>query len=460
MTFGKIISNPPVKWALSLIFLALVLYFNFFLERTSFSELILLYAGMFVLYVLFVQQRYWPFKGYMKWMMGIAVLSRLMLLFSFPNLSDDIFRFIWDGRLLAAGIHPFEYTPSEWMTMISHLPIAEQQAWSDLFPKLNSPNYYSVYPPVNQFVFWMATSLFPNSLEASTFVIKFMVISADILLIFLLYKVSLENHASTMPALLYALNPLVIMEFSGNLHFEGMMLMFLVLSLYFIKKDKSLFAALSFAAAVLVKLHPFMLLPFFMKFLGWKKGVRFAGVSVLISFGCMMLFLSLGGDLSLHWAHFLTSLRLYFQTFEFNAGLYYLMRSVGTQHFGYNPIQLNGQILFGLQLILLLILFIRQQKEWHWLVFSIAYGYFGYYLFSTTVHPWYILTMLPFALLIGFRTPLVWTAAIVVSYFAYSTPDWHENFYLLSLEYTCIFVFLIWEMWNRTRVKSETGIQA
>jgi len=443
MSPGRIISIKPVKWLLSLTFLILLAYFNFFLERSSFAQLIILYTGLFVLYILFVQQRFWPFKGYMAWMMSIAVISRIMLLFSFPNLSDDIYRFIWDGRLTSLGIHPFEYLPSEWMQILED---SVKNNWSALFSQLNSPDYYSVYPPVNQLIFLMATTLFPQSITGAAFVVKAIVIAADLVLIFLLYKATLERHASTMPVLLYALNPLVIIEIAGNLHFEGLMLMFLVLSLYLLLRQKTVFAALAFSGAVLVKLHPLMLLPFFLKFLGWRRGFLFTALSMMVSVGVMVLFLAAGGELPVRWDHFLTSLQLYFQTFEFNAGIYYLIRSIGSWYYGYNPIQVVGQFLFVLNAGILLLLFIRQRRDWTGLVFSITYAYFAYYLFSTTVHPWYILTMLPFALLTGFRTPIIWTAVVVVSYYAYSTADWHENFYLLTLEYTCIFAFLVWEV--------------
>jgi len=165
MSLGRIISIKPVKWLLSLTFLILLAYFSFFLERDSFALLIILYTGLFVLYILFVQQRFWPFKGYMAWMMSIAVISRIMLLFSFPNLSDDIYRFIWDGRLTSLGIHPFEYLPSEWMQI---LEVSAKNNWSALFSQLNSPDYYSVYPPVNQLIFLMATLLFCRFINVLT----------------------------------------------------------------------------------------------------------------------------------------------------------------------------------------------------------------------------------------------------------------------------------------------------
>ena len=64
-------------------------------------------------------------------------MIRLMLLFSFPNLSDDIFRFIWDGRMCSLGINPYGYLPSE--IVDNHAALG-----AELYSELNSPNYFTI----------------------------------------------------------------------------------------------------------------------------------------------------------------------------------------------------------------------------------------------------------------------------------------------------------------------------
>ncbi len=74
-----------------------------------------------------------------------GLVFRLLLLFSLPNLSDDVYRFICDGRLAANGINPFSHLPAEIMQMPPVTGITKE-----LFGELNSPRYYKIYPTVLQ----------------------------------------------------------------------------------------------------------------------------------------------------------------------------------------------------------------------------------------------------------------------------------------------------------------------
>ncbi|MCB0503522.1 MAG: hypothetical protein KDD32_12640, partial [Bacteroidetes bacterium] len=344
--------------------------------------------------------------------------------------------------LINNGFNPFDFRPSDFIND-HNSTIAPLQL---LFDKMNSPNYFSVYPPVNQYIFSLATFLFPNSIAGAVLIIKLFLFGFELLSIFSLYKVTQQLHWNKNAVLWYALNPLVIIEFCGNLHFEGIMIGFLLFSIYLLTINRHLLSAFIFSGAILTKLHPLMLLPFFLKYLSGKRGFNFVfivGIScVLASAPLMLPFHSSLSRLN----NIGNSLELYYQTFEFNGGLYYLLRAVGYHIYGYNAIQLIGKILLLLNLLVLFILFIKQKRTIKSLILSIALAYFIYNLLATTVHPWYILSILPFALLVNFKTPIVWTAVVILSYFAYSTIDWHENFYFIILEYTLIFAVLLYEL--------------
>ena len=68
---------------------------------------------------------------------ALGVFVRVILLFFFPKLSDDIYRFCWDGQLLHLGINPFTYLPDD----LQH----ENAFLAQLYPSLNSKSYYSIY---------------------------------------------------------------------------------------------------------------------------------------------------------------------------------------------------------------------------------------------------------------------------------------------------------------------------
>ena len=71
------------------------------------------------------------------------------------------------------------------------------------------------------------------------------------------------------------------------------------------------------------------------------------------------------------------------------------------------------------------------------ILFTVFYG------LSTTVHPWYIINILPFALLANRLYAVVWAGVAFVSYNAYQSLVFSENNYWLFLEYIIILVFII-----------------
>jgi len=438
---------------ITLLFLLPITYFNYFLERDQFVLMVILFAISLIAYFLLIFSRINKMNDHFTWMIITAILIRVILLFALPNLSDDYFRFLWDGHLLNMGISPYAHLPRE---LIATGIITDDYALH-LYEKMNSPVYYSVYPAINQYFFSFANTLFPANIYGGVIILKLFMLMFELISITCLYLLSKKLMLGYNTVLLYALNPLVIIEFSGNLHFEGIMIAFLLQTLLLLSNRQWLLAAIPYTGAILTKLHPLMILPFIIKYLGWKKGIQFsfiAGALTLILFSPAFLPIQQAPELA---SNFFTSIRLYFETFEFNASIYYILRWIGTMWVGYNPIHVVGKILFGINLMALSWIFYKQKDTLADLIKATALAYFIYVLLSTTVHPWYILSVLPFALLVRFRTPLVWTCIIILSYFAYSSPDWHENFYLLFIEYTFVFIYLFYEL-SKPKILNESKV--
>jgi hypothetical protein len=138
--------------------------------------------------------------------------------------------------------------------------------------------------------------------------------------------------------------------------------------------------------------------------------------------------------------NFGSSIDLYFRSFEFNASIYYLTREVGFWVVGYNVIQYIGP---GLSLVTLLsvlaISLFRSRLKWN--VFQvICVGLSIYFLLATTVHPWYIITLVGLAPLCGWRFPLLWSGVAILSYSHYAGGGFEENYFLITIEYIVLFV--------------------
>ncbi len=109
-----------------------------------------------------------------------------------PNLSDDIYRFVWDGRLLYQGYDPFAYLPSE--IIRGEGDVAAKGIDQALFEQLNSPDYYTIYPPVNQAVFALAAWVSPTSVRGSAIVIRLVIFAAELLTLWLLMRLLTVNR--------------------------------------------------------------------------------------------------------------------------------------------------------------------------------------------------------------------------------------------------------------------------
>ena len=82
----------------------------------------------------------------------IAIGLRLVLLFTEPLLSSDIYRYVWDGKVAATGINPYRYLPSD--DALSGLRDAA------IYPNINRPNYaVTIYPPVAEVIFALITRI-------------------------------------------------------------------------------------------------------------------------------------------------------------------------------------------------------------------------------------------------------------------------------------------------------------
>lgn len=370
-------------------------------------------------------------------------LFRVIFILAVPALSDDYFRFIWDGRLIEEGINPFLYLPDE--VQKQSLLVGEMN--NTLYLKMNSPAYYSVYPPVLQFIFFIASKLSFSSNYGAIIILRIVIFLAEIGSYFFLAKIIAFLKLPKNRILIYLLNPLVIIEISGNLHFEGVMLFFVVASFYFLLINNIIFSSILFSLAVSTKLFPLVLLPLIIKKLGLKKGFIYSLLVLLLSFVLFLPFINqeLINNIG-------NSLGLYFQKFEFNASFYYLARWVGFQLTGYNEIAIIGKLLPILSFALILyISFKSKLKQSDKIFFESALTIlFVYYLFSLIIHPWYLTFLVLMSVFSNHRYALIWSLLIFLTYLTYASVPYKEHFWVLLLEYG---VVITWYLSEKIKLK-------
>lgn len=410
------------------------------LIRTQTGEIILSFGVLFLIYGLIVG-RQWDNVWLRRWL-WMAVGFRLLLLFSTPVLSDDYFRFIWDGRLLASGHNPYLYLPND----LLHTSIATKAHLdSFLFNGLNSPHYFTVYPPLNQLMFGLSAWLSGQNVVLNIVLLRIWILLAEIGTLWLMM-----NHLATdkkeskkaLGVLVYALNPLVIVELTGNLHFEAVTIFCVLLAVWGLTRrfqwDKIGFlSAVALGVGAAIKLLPLLFLPLFVKRLGFWKGILYSTIV-----GSILLFLFLPFLSQQLLINFGKSLDLYFQKFEFNASVYYLMRQIGYWFTGYNVIQTLGPLLSLLTVACVGWIVYRPGSLMQKMLLALTF----YFLFATTVHPWYITTLVAFGALTGRWYPVLWSAMLPLTYIAYSYQPYHENLVVVFLEYALVIGCIIYEL--------------
>ena len=207
-------------------------FIGYGLERTQFAALFLWYSMLFLATWKLVKIN----ETQYTFLAGTALAIRLIIIMALPNLSQDYFRFIWDGRMILEGLNPYIYLPKD---LISDPGLKLSQA-NELINGMGSlsASHYSNYPPINQMLFAIAGLSSNHSILGSVVIFRIMIIAADFGTLYfgskLLERLGLEKHRIFW----YLLNPLVIIELTGNLHFEGVMLFFFIWSLYLIHQKK------------------------------------------------------------------------------------------------------------------------------------------------------------------------------------------------------------------------------
>lgn len=432
---------PQYKTSFIFVVLSVLLYLSFAynLSRNNYAKLIFLYTALFVLFYKLITTN----RDNINFLIIVSFLFRLLFLFAIPNLSQDFYRFIWDGRMILEGFNPYLFTPESFINS-GEFPVVQARELFIGMGELNA-SHFTNYPPINQFTFVIASIISGKSILGSVVVMRILIIFADVGILFFGKKLLQQLNIPSHHIFWYLLNPFIIIELTGNLHFESVMLFFLIWSLYLLQLNKWKKAAIVFALSVSIKLIPLIFLPLFLQKLGWKKSIYFYSI---VGFLTLMFFAPFYSSNFIH--NYTQTVALWFQNFEFNASIYYIIRGLSYKIRGWNEIAIIGKIIpLVVVVFVLFFAFYRKNKTMTQLITTMLLVISFYYFTTTTVHPWYLATLVLLSIYTKYIFPLVWSFIIIISYLAYANAKNTENLYIIALEYMVIYGVLFWELFLR-----------
>lgn len=240
-----------------------------------------------------------------------AVLFRVILLPSLPIQEVDLYRYLWDGAVVANGGNPYRLSPQQVLAAShedsrpSHLNVlvdlrTRSPACAEALQRIHFGELITVYPPVSQAVFGLASIVVPDhtSLYQRVLTMKVVLTLFDLITVWLLLAILRRVGRPTGWAMLYAWSPLVLKEFANSGHLDSIAVCLtagaVLCLLHGISEIKcgSWYSWLALSSAVLglgvgAKLYPVVLVPTLAFWaghkLGWRAGFAYLFVALLSS---------------------------------------------------------------------------------------------------------------------------------------------------------------------------------
>lgn len=240
--------------------------------------------------------------------LGCALVFRLTAFLIPPIWDDDLYRYLWDGRVGIHGINPYLYAPDA--------PEMESMQ-NDHYDMVSFKSIRTIYPPLFQFLFQLSQWIAPSSL----FFLKSLALLFDLALIVVLLSILRKLGYPPAWILIYAWNPLPIKEFANSGHMDSLVLFLLFLSLKLVLDGRMVLAHLTLGLSVLAKLFSGIALPFLL-LVSFRKSHRAFFPSLAVFAGVLILgyipFAEAGPRM-------FEGLSIYSRYWNFNAGPFWLI---------------------------------------------------------------------------------------------------------------------------------------
>lgn len=351
----------------------------------------------------------------------LSIILKIWLIFLHPTGSDDYYRYLWDGKVMAHHVNPYKYPPNDPALSSLH---------SKMLPsKVNFPNIKTIYPPLAEYIFYLAYLVGRESFIGLKIIIFLfdLLTTAGILLILARLKFNYEN------VLLYTLSPLVLFQYFVDSHVDAFGISLLVLAVLFYIEAKKTLSYIFLGLSICIKPTPLILIP--VVFFTEKDILEKIKTVFIPSIVCILLYIPFIFSGSPFQA-----LIQYAENWTFNGPVFDLLN-----FFIHN--NQNSRVVCALLFTATYLAVLYSKRDF---IERIYLSAFLLLIFSPVVHPWYLgwlAVILPIAPKLSgiFYVNLVsLTSFTVITY--QLTGAWREYPLVLLAEYLPVISIFIYEL--------------
>ena len=388
------------------------------------SVLALVAAGLGTAWI--VLDSAWPAPSRRR-LLVIALLLRAAMFTCEPSLTSDVWRYLWEGRVVAAGVNPYLHAPES--EAVSGL---RNEVWE----RVHHRDVATVYPPAALGLFSIVARL-----PASLWWWKGIVGVADLLVCALLTVVAFGAGIDPRRVAWYAWNPVVAFETAGMGHLDGVAIAAVVAAVVYLRSEspRPIRAGLAAAMGVAIKLGPLVALPMWAR-ASRRPAVFLVAVAVVLAVVVGPVLMSVGGVPP--------GMTAYAVRWDFNGPLFEpiwralegaevssavkcgldLVKSRIGHDESLNRLYplVYPQLLAKMMLAPLVLLVVAGSVRRRDPIAGTGELFGRLTLLSATVFPWYLLWAFPFAALCGRRSWLWLVGVVPITYLpsVYSVAHW------------------------------------
>lgn len=370
-----------------------------------------------------------------------SFLFHITLLLSTQPLSDDLYRYLWDGKVLSHGINPYAHNAFSYDLMS-----LRDANWSNIQNK----DAHSIYPPLAQLFFALAYGVRGDLLGFKLMAVGFSLASVGLIMMILK-----ELGVDIRRAVIYGWSPLVAMEFANSAHIDSMAIFWVLCSIYAWLNQRNVISAALMAFAVAGKVYPLLFAGLFAPDWG-KKGTLVFGVSLL---GMYIPFIATGVPV-------FGGMQYFIQYGYFNGSIFPILLSGLAGVLGiFNALVVSkiGVLLLFSGAGLFLFAKVFKDRTDKRMILKSSYWLTGLFLLiSPTVHPWYLTWILPFLCFFPSAAWIYLSGAVVLARTVYidfeASGLWKENGWIRLCEYLPFYALLVFESFKKRKLQAQGAL--